>query len=111
MCKIPWYRSGFQAFNNLLGIFYNLANGTFSWGLFQTIFIYIYINCLNSFWENDKVKIRIKAKTSLESRFEEPKIEEPNIFGALIIWVIALLRVKNSSNLLEIIESYWKFLQ
>ena len=58
----------------------------------------------------DKARTRIRARTSLKSKLRESRVAESNSLGASSPYTIALLGVKNLSNLLRIAELRKKFL-
>lgn len=53
--------------------------------------------------------IRVEDRTSLESRFEKPRVAEISILGTLLSCTIALLKAENLSSLLGAIKTLKKF--
>lgn len=51
-----------------------------------------------------RIRARSRSKVSPKSRFEKPKITKPGILEVSLPCVIALLKVKSLSSLLEAIE-------
>lgn len=87
--------------------FYGLASyKTCGLTRFLTISIYVYINCLNNFSINSKVRVR--AGTSPKSRLKNPRIVKIGILRALLPCIVTSLRAKNLSNLVKVIELYIK---
>lgn len=85
-----------EAFNNLIDCG--------PW--FQTLFIYIYINYLNSYSIDSRTKAVVKTGAGPKSRLKEPKIVEPSILGALLPYTILSLEVKSLFHLLRRANPY-----
>lgn len=69
------------------------------------VFRYVYINYLNSFLINSRIKIGVKLK----SKLKKPKIAEFEVLKSSLLYIIALLEAKNLSNLPKVEELYETF--
>lgn len=90
---------GFQAFSDLLKTFYALSGGASDKIWFVTISIYVYINYLNSFL----VDRRVKAGASPGSGPGKLAIKKPSALKASLPYTVILLVVDILSSSLGVI--------
>lgn len=72
--------------------------------------MYVYMNCLNIFWVNDRGgKAGARVGVGLKSRLEKPGIAEPDLLRALSPYAVVSLRVKSLSGSLGAAELLARF--
>lgn len=96
---------GFQAFNSLSKAFYSFTSRVW----FLTVFIYNYINYLNSFLIDDRAKARARAKVDLEFKSKKLEIAKSGALRVLLSHIIVLVRVKILLGLLKAIKLRKRF--